>query len=547
MRAAFASILLAGLSVAAHAQTITRPAAPVVTVGAGLKELVFDWDPVPNAYTYWVLVKRNDSEAFHTIGERIPGGRTRAAVPVAVHLQQWETARYIIAACNMAGCTRSAEIFPRDLMLDSIGYFKASNTEAGDYFGGQVALSADGSTLAVSAEGEDSSAEGVNGDQSDNSVTESGAVYVFRRVGRRWSQEAYIKSDLSFEFTQFGGASPLGFRQLGLSADGSVLAVGAPSDDRGSPPNSGVVNVFQRDANGNWTSRGRLAGLSPRANDYFGYSVELSSDGNTIKVNSLLAQDWEGRFEGRTHVFVYRGPGENWSYSGEMQPHHPGDRRPTTRMTTNGQLLISACFSTVSRTGRLVMRRRVGENSWQHVSDTPFAWYENPNMAVNHDGSWLAVIENHDNHAGLSIFRRENYRWLRDSRFLPGPDETPGWGYWGFAMDFSRHGDFFAMGHPRSLVAGRGVMLNVPGYDTRDGSVLLFQRRPERTPQWSVSRVIKAPNPSDNDWFGSSVSFGGPSGRYLAVGAPGEASAATGVDGDQLDESAAFAGAVYLY
>jgi hypothetical protein len=53
--------------------------------------------------------------------------------------------------------------------------------------------------------------------------------------------------------------------------------------------------------------------------------------------------------------------------------------------------------------------------------------------------------------------------------------------------------------------------------------------------------------PSDNDWFGSSVSFGGPSGRYLAVGGPGEASAATGVDGDRLDESAAFAGAVYLY
>jgi hypothetical protein len=58
-------------------------------------------------------------------------------------------------------------------------YVKASNTGADDQFGWSVALSADGNTLAVGAVGEDSNAMGVNGDQTNNSASYSGAVYLY--------------------------------------------------------------------------------------------------------------------------------------------------------------------------------------------------------------------------------------------------------------------------------------------------------------------------------------------------------------------------------
>ncbi|MBI4888108.1 MAG: FG-GAP repeat protein, partial [Acidobacteria bacterium] len=58
-------------------------------------------------------------------------------------------------------------------------YVKSSNTDAGDEFGSSVALSGDGHLLVVGAHGEDSAARGVNGNQADNSVADSGAAYVF--------------------------------------------------------------------------------------------------------------------------------------------------------------------------------------------------------------------------------------------------------------------------------------------------------------------------------------------------------------------------------
>ena len=57
-------------------------------------------------------------------------------------------------------------------------YIKASNTGT-DRFGGEVALSADGNTLAVGASGEASAARGINGNENDNSMESAGAVYLY--------------------------------------------------------------------------------------------------------------------------------------------------------------------------------------------------------------------------------------------------------------------------------------------------------------------------------------------------------------------------------
>ena len=58
-------------------------------------------------------------------------------------------------------------------------YLKAPNAQPYDEFGSAVAVSGDGTTLAVAAWGEDGGSSGVGGNQADNSVRSSGAVYVY--------------------------------------------------------------------------------------------------------------------------------------------------------------------------------------------------------------------------------------------------------------------------------------------------------------------------------------------------------------------------------
>ncbi len=96
-------------------------------------------------------------------------------------------------------------------------YLKASNTGAGDEFGRRVSVS--GGTVVVGARLEDSSATGVNGNQTDNSAASAGAVYVFVRGGTTWSQQAYLKASNTGAKDDFGRS---------VSVSGDTVVVGAP-------------------------------------------------------------------------------------------------------------------------------------------------------------------------------------------------------------------------------------------------------------------------------------------------------------------------------
>ena len=124
-------------------------------------------------------------------------------------------------------------------------YLKASNTDADDQFGYSVSVSGD--TLAVGAHREDSNATSANGNQTDNSASDSGAVYVFRRTGSGWAQEAYLKASNTDADDWFG---------YSVSVSGDTLTVGAPFESSNatsangnqtdnSASDSGAVYLFQ--------------------------------------------------------------------------------------------------------------------------------------------------------------------------------------------------------------------------------------------------------------------------------------------------------------
>jgi len=99
-------------------------------------------------------------------------------------------------------------------------YVKAFNARENDQFGWALAMSRDGNTIAIGSHFEDSGAKGVNGDQSDASMEDSGAVYVYTRTGTTWNPTAYVKASNPKPAAEFGIS-------VALNGDGKLLAAGA--------------------------------------------------------------------------------------------------------------------------------------------------------------------------------------------------------------------------------------------------------------------------------------------------------------------------------
>src|SRR5262249_29297982 len=158
------------------------------------------------------------------------------------------------------------------------GYLKASNANADDLFGFNVALSGD--TLVVGAPQEGSNAIGVNGNKADNSAPNSGADYDLTRTNGVWTQEAYLKASNTEAGDQFGVIMALSGDTLVVGAqfeDSSATGVNAHNQGDNSALDSGAVYVFTRTA-GVWTQQAYLKASNTGAGDQFGVNVALVGD-----------------------------------------------------------------------------------------------------------------------------------------------------------------------------------------------------------------------------------------------------------------------------
>jgi len=169
-------------------------------------------------------------------------------------------------------------------------YLKASNTEAGDLFG-SVAVSGD--TVVVGAAFESSNASGVDGNQNNNSASESGAAYVFVRGGTSWTQQAYLKASNTGGPGEFPTGDQFGFS---VAVSGDIVVVGAfyeSSNATGVNGNekdnsayaSGAAYVFVRNGT-NWSQQAYLKASNTDQGDGFGGSVAVSGDTAVVGAHS---------------------------------------------------------------------------------------------------------------------------------------------------------------------------------------------------------------------------------------------------------------------
>ena len=340
----------------------------------------------------------------------------------------------------------------------------------------------------------------------------------------------------------FGAGFVFDFHATALSADGSILAVAAPREDVQGVEDAGTVYVFRRTRNV-WRLVATLHAPELQFQDFFGSSLDMSHDGRTLMVMSVLRHDSVGPPEMHTHIFVR--PADAWQHAVTLAPFYPGDRCQITRLSADGQTLVSSCVTRATGAGRIITMKRAG-NAWVHATDLPTSFYNvRQPIGLNVDASVMALSESR-RPSVVGIYRWNGANWAREAG-LAGPVSTDPFfiGYWGYDLAFNDTGQLLAISDPWAREANAGVApIMMPG-PADLGAVYLY-RTTTTANTWSLRNVVKSPRPGFRDVFGLSIALSG-SGRTLAVGAPGENSSATGIDGDRNNEDAQDSGAAYLY
>jgi hypothetical protein len=397
-------------------------------------------------------------------------------------------------------------------VLEQVAHVKASNTQSNDQFGWSVAMAGD--TLAVGTIFESSNAVGVDGDQTDNTAGNSGAVYVFRRTGANWAQEAYLKASNPDLNDQFGGSIALSGDTLAVGAEyegGNATGVNGDQTDN-SASRSGAVYVFRRSGS-TWAQEAYLKASNTDADDQFGASVALSGD--SLAVGAFFedsnATGVNGDQAGNTAsdsgaAYVFRRNGSTWAQEAYLK---------ASNTDANDQFGISVALS-----GDTVA---VG------------APFENSNATgVNGDQA--------DNTAGFSgavyVFERAGTIWTQEA-YLKASN-TDDIDLFGSSITLSV--DTLAVGAPFEDSNATGVGgVQTDNTASECGAVYVFRRSPTT---WSQEAYLKASNADAGDRFGNAI---GLSGDVLAVGANTEDSDAAGVGGDQTNNSATQSGAAYVF
>lgn len=396
--------------------------------------------------------------------------------------------------------------------LAQYAYLKASNSQADDGFGSSIAMSGD--TVVIGAQYEDSGATGVNGDQNDNSVSDSGAAYVFVRTDNTWTQQAYLKASNTGAGDNFG-------RSVAMSGD--RIVVGAWSEDSSSTgvngsqssnsaSASGAAYIFDR-TNGVWNQAAYLKASNTGQVDLFGSSVAVSGDtvivgaysedSNATGVNGAqnnnLAVD-----SGAAYVFVRSGG--QWSQQAYLKASNAeaGD-------FFGGSVAISGDIAVI------------GANQ-EDSGATGIDGNQNDNSA-SHSGAAYIFVRN------SGLWSQQAY--LKASN--TGTDDE-----FGFPVVVS--GETVVVGARQEDSNAAGI--NGDGEDNSaadSGAAYVFARSGV---SWSQQAYLKASNSGTDDSFGVSLSV---SGDMLVVGAWREDGDATGVGGDQNSNSASGAGAAYVF
>jgi hypothetical protein len=298
------------------------------------------------------------------------------------------------------------------------------------------------------------------------------------------------------------------------------LVVGAPLENGSSNTvngnktllntnDAGAAYIYVRNGS-TWSEQAYLKASNVATNAYFGWATAVSSDGGIIAVSAVGEAINGASDAGAVYVFKRANASgtSSWSQAAYLTASNAG-----ANDNFGTALALSDAGSIVA----------VG------------APYES-----SADGS---QANNSATNAGaVYVFANPTGDAWSQSKYLKSPNIDPGDNF-GAAVSLSGAGNVLAVGAPYEQSSAIGVDGSSSGSANLAGAAYVFSGS-----NWSKSVYIKASNTGANDNFGTALALNR-DGDWLVVGAIGESSKATGIDGNQADDSTTSdgVGAAYIY
>jgi len=455
-------------------------------------------------------------------------------------------------------------------------YLKAGNTEEEDYFGDSVAVSGD--TVVVGSRGEDSSAIGIDGDSTDNGQIDSGAVFVFVRSADGWTQQAYLKASNTDDGDWFGSS---------VAVSGDTIVVGAPFEDSNSTEidtgqddnsfnNSGAAYVFVRD-NGNWAQQAYLKPSNNSNAVQFGLSVAVS--GGTAVVGAWRANasldETRGFISRSGAAYVFERTDTTWSEQAILIASNAdtNDRFGIAVAVDDDMILVGAPGEDSDAEGvngvqdnnsaeesgaAYVFVRQAGmwlQQSYLKASNTGADDEFGSSVAVSGNTILIGAYAEASNATGIDgdqadnsaersgaayIFVQSEGNWTQQAYVKAS--NTGRADFFGFSVGISDDTAVVGAFFEDSAATGiDGEQDTDSAASSASGAAYIFVRDGEF---WHQRAYVKASNTQNNDRFGDAVAVAG---NTVIIGGWLEDSSATGVGGDQLDNTSDDSGAVYVF
>ncbi len=303
-----------------------------------------------------------------------------------------------------------------------------SDEEPEDTPGISVALAADGNTALVTVSDEDAG---------------HGVAYVHVKRGATWINQQKLTAPDPGPGDGFGGTEG-----TDLSADGNTAVIGASLDDEAGE-NAGAAHVVVRDpAIGKWTHQAKLIASDAEEGNVFGHSVAVSGDGNTIAVGSS-SDDHVGLKSGSAYVFVRQG--ERWIEQAKLLA---SDAEAvalfgwSVEISGDGNTVVVGAFDDDEMgvgAGAAYVFVRAGERWIEQVkltaADANLLDHFGSSVALSADGRTAVVGANRAGPTATGaayLFVRDGESWSQQTRFAPCDPENSD--LYGEVVDLSADG-----------------------------------------------------------------------------------------------------------